>query len=126
VAAGYQAYTGRGGGGGGGLPTAGGRAADSPPAASERAAPPTEDEVRAAEVALGRALHALHRTAGAPLGRLTDWRHCSINACGHVNTVCRRTDPSAGCKSHRTTEHNSNTSEVQRFAALLMLWRHTS
>ena len=86
VAAGYQAYTGR---GGGGSPTAGGRAADGPPAASEAAAPPTEDEVRAAEVALGRALHALHRTAGGRFvsGYLPGWSYSNVTVGGQSNTA---------------------------------------
>lgn len=94
MAAGYQAYTGRGGGGGGGgSPTAGGRAADSPPAASEAAPPPTEDEVRAAEVALGRALHALHRTAGGLYERLPCWRGSSSTDCKHEDTLVQTHEP---------------------------------
>lgn len=61
MAAGYQAYAGGGGKGGSGSPTGGGQSGSTHAAV---AAAPSEDEVRAAEVALGRALHALHRTAG--------------------------------------------------------------
>lgn len=70
MAAGYRAYTGRSSGGSGAdSPRGAGRGGSgSRPAPADAA--PSEDEVREAEVALGRALHALHRTAGANPARL--------------------------------------------------------